>query len=134
MRTDTQKATLLEWRGALLYQIEKWHELQAVYMPGVLNVSTSELGVSREKAESIKLWLPSQLDATERETFCLHGIISSERELRFGQLHNALDELWRARQVWCSLVTFHRIQLAGEGNKTEMKSCAIVRSVEERIE
>jgi len=103
-------------------------------MPGVLEAGVSELGASREKAEAVKLWLPSQLDAAERESLCSHGVIASERELRFGQLHDALEDLRRARRVRRGLLTFHKIQLAGEGNKTQTKSRSIVRSVEERIE
>lgn len=134
-RTDAQKATLLERRGALLHQIEKWRELQAMYMPGVLDADISEPRTSlREKAESIKLWLPSQLDATERDTLCSRGVIASERDLRFGQLHDSLDELRRARRIRRGLVTFHRVQLAGEGQKIQTKSRAAMNSVQERID
>ena len=64
VRSDAQKATLLENRAALLHQIEKWHQIQAVYMPRVLHTDTIDLESSQTvKAKSIMLWLPSQLDA-----------------------------------------------------------------------
>lgn len=74
---------LLERRNALLHQIKKWRELQAVYMPGVLDVNTSDPESSRrEKAETIKLWLPSQLKSSnERASICIPGVVSSEKEL-----------------------------------------------------
>ena len=133
-RTDAQKATLLERRGVLLHQIEKWRGLQAVYMPGVMNTLPEPEQLPRQRAEAIKLWLPSQLDAVERNSLCMHGVITSERELRFGQLHDALDELRRARRVRRGLITFHKVQLAGEGNKSQTKSRAAMSSVEGRIE
>lgn len=80
-RTDAQKAVLLERRTALLHQIDKWRELQAIYMPGVLNMAPQEESISRAKAESIKLWVPSQLDAAEQNVLCSRGVVASEREL-----------------------------------------------------
>ena len=81
-RSDGQKATLLEKRGILLHQIEKWCRLQAVYMPGAIDASTSDPDSShRVKAKSIKLWLPSQLDAEDRDSLCLGGIVNNEKEL-----------------------------------------------------
>ena len=134
-RSDAQKATLLERRGALLHQIEKWRELQAIYMPGVSDIGVSESRTSlREKAESIKLWLPSQLDAAERDSLCSRGVITNERDLRFGQLHDGLDELRRARRIRRGLITFHKVQLAGEGQKVQTKSRAAMHSVQECID
>jgi hypothetical protein len=97
MLSDAQKATLLEQHGALLHQIEKWRDLQAMYMPRVSDTGISEPG--RGKAESIKLWLPSHLDVTKRDSLCLVAITTIKRELGFGQLDDALNELQRVRQI-----------------------------------
>jgi len=104
-------------------------------MPGVSDADLSESGPSpREKAESAKLWLPSQLDAAERDSLCLGGVIASEKELRFGQLHDSLNELRRARRNRSGLIIFHHVQLAGEGTKTQTKSQGVMRTVQERID
>ena len=126
----------LERRGALLHQIKKWRELQAVYMPGVLDASASDPESSRwAKAESIKLWLPSQLEsADERTSICMPGLINSEKDLRFGQLQDSLDGLRKARRVRRGLVMFHKVQLAGEGQKTQTKSRTILQTVQDRID
>jgi len=135
MHSDAQKATLLERRGALLHQIGKWRELQAMYMPGILDAGISEMGPSpREKAELIKLWLPSHLDIAERDALCSGSVITCERELRFGQLHDALNELRRTRRIRRGLITFHKVQLAGEGQKTQTKSRAVIHTIQERID
>ena len=93
-------------------------------MTGVFNTSILELGLSqKEKAELVKLWLPSQFEDTdEQASVCAAGVINSEKELRFGQLQDSLDDLCRARRIRRGLITFHKIQLAGEGQKTQTKS------------
>ena len=97
VHSDGQKATLLEKRGILLHKIEKWRQLQLVYMPGALDVGTPDPGSSpRVKAESVKLWMPSQLDPKDRDSICLGGVVNSEKELRFAQLEDALNDLRRA--------------------------------------
>ena len=135
MQTNTQKATLLEKRGVLLHQIEKWRQLQAVYMPGLLNAGTNDPGSSqRVKAESIKLWLPSQVDAEDRDSICFGGVVDGEKEIRLAQLEDALNDLRRTRRIRHGLVTFHKIQLAGEGQKTQTRSRAVVQTIQDRID
>jgi len=105
-------------------------------MPGVLDTVVSEPAESpqREKAESAKLWLPSQLeDANERTSVCVAGVINSEKELRFGQLQDSLDDLRRARRIRHGLTTFHKVQLAGGGQKTQTKSRAVMQTIQDRI-
>jgi len=103
-------------------------------MPGALDTDTSDPGSSpRVKAESIKLWLPSQLDARDRESICLGGVVNSEKELRFAQLEDALNDLRRARCIRYGLITFHKIQLTGEGQRTQTRSRAVVLTIYDRI-
>ena len=135
VRSDGQKAILLENRTALSYQIEKWRQIQAVYMPGVLNIDTVDPESSRRvKAESIKLWLPSQLDTEARNTVCSGGIVKSEKELRLAQLEDSLNDLRRARRTRRGLILFHKVQLAGQGQKTQTKSQAAMRTIQDRID
>jgi hypothetical protein len=135
VRSDGQKAALLEKRGALLHQIEKWRGLQAVYMPGVLETTAADLESSKKaKAESITLWLPSELDAKDRDTVCLSGVTNCEKELRFAQLEDTLNDLRRARRTRRGLITFHKVQLAGQGQRTQTKSQAAMRTVQDRID
>ena len=135
-RSDAQKATLFERRGSLLHQIKKWHDLQAIYMPGVLNASVSNMeSPQTEKAETIKLWLPSQLEnPNERTSLCSPGVINSEKELRFGQLQDSLDNLRKARRVRRGLVLFHKVQISGEGQKTQTKARAAIQALQDRID
>jgi hypothetical protein len=86
------------------------------------------------KAESIKLWLPSQLDDKDWNLICLDGVVNSEKELRFAQLEDNLNDLRQARRIRYGLTAFHKVQLAGEGTKTQMKSRAVVQTIQDRID
>ena len=103
-------------------------------MPGVLDSDTSDPGsLPRAKAESVKLWLPSQLDAKDRDSICLGGVVNSEKELRFAQLEDALNDLRRVRRIRYGLITFHKIQLSGEGQKAQTRSREVVQTIQDRI-
>jgi len=102
-------------------------------MPGVSDAA--ETGPSpREKAEVIKLWLPSNLDMAERDSLCSGGVVASEKEFRFGQVHDSLNELLKARRIRRGLILFHKVQLAGEGQKIQTQSRAVLHTVQERID
>jgi hypothetical protein len=103
-------------------------------MPGVLDAGTSDPGSSsRVKAESIKLWLPFQLDSEDRDSICLGGVVNSEKELRFAQLEDALNDLRRTRRIRHGLLLFHKVQLSGEGQKTQTRSRGVVQTINDRI-
>jgi len=103
-------------------------------MPGVLDVDTAHPeSPQKVKAESIKLFLPSQLGAEDQDSICLGGVINSEKELRFAQLEDSLNDLRRARRVRRGLLTFHKVQLAGQGQKTQTKSRAVMQTIQDRI-
>ena len=103
-------------------------------MPGALDAGTPDPESSpRVKAESVKLWLPSQLGAEDQDSICLGGVVNSEKDLRFAQLEDSLHDLRQARRVRRGLITFHKVQLAGEGQKTQTKSWAAMQTLADRI-
>lgn len=101
----------------------------------MLDAGTSNSEPSRtEKAELTTLWLPSQLqDPSERMALCFPGVISAEKELRFGQLQDSLDDLRKARRVRRGLILFHKVHVAGEGQKTQTKARAAIQTLQDRI-
>lgn len=104
-------------------------------MPGVLEIGTVDPeSPQRAKAELIKLWLPSQLDAEDRDAICLGNVVNSEKELRFAQLEDSLNNLRRARRTRHGLITFHKVQLSGQGQKAQTKSQAAMQSIQDRID
>jgi hypothetical protein len=104
-------------------------------MPGVLKIGTPNPGLLKGvKAESITLLLPSDLDARDRDAVCLGGVANCEKELRFAQLEDSLNDLRRARRTRHGLITFHKVQLAGQGQKTQTKSQAAMKTIQDRID
>ena len=88
-----------------------------------------------EKAETSKLWLPSQLeDINKCTSICLPGIVNGEKALRFGQLQDSLNDLGNARRVRRGLLLFHKVQLVGQGQKTQKKARAAIQTLQDRIE
>ena len=134
-QSDRQKASLLKKQGVLLHKIVKWRQLQAVYIPGVIDTTTpNPKPLQKAKAKAIKLWLPSQLDPEDWDLLCLGGVIASEKELWFGQLKDALNDLRQTQRIRHGLITFHKVQLAGEGQKTQTRSQAVMQIMQEHID
>ena len=103
-------------------------------MPGVqVTNAVDQESAQKVKADSIKLWLPSQLDAENRDATCLGGVVNSEKDLRFAQLEDSLNDLRQARRTRCGLILFHKVQLAGQGQRTQTKSQAAMRTIQDRI-
>jgi hypothetical protein len=103
-------------------------------MPGALNASTSDPEpLPRVKAKSVKLWLPSQLDVEDRDSICLGGVANTKKEFHSAQLEDSLNDLHRARCLHHGLITFRQVQLAGEGQKTQTKSQAVMQNIQDRI-
>ncbi|KAJ6459360.1 hypothetical protein C8R47DRAFT_1226636 [Mycena vitilis] len=87
-----------ERRLALLTKLEKFRKLQVVFMPGAARLIEDEEAARDPdslppKAEAIKLWTPSQIDAADREGACVRGLAKIETRLRTSQCLNALVTL-----------------------------------------
>lgn len=87
-----------------------------------------------EMAENIPLVLPSEMEPTKRSTMCLHQVVECEQQLRLAQLQDSLIELRRVRRIKHSLLINHRTQIAGQGQRVNTRSRAVISSVEERID
>ena len=107
-------------------------------MPGVgaapLNPSGDDAeDDDTEPAEGIPLLFPSSLDIERRERVCLHQVAEHERRLRMAQLQDSLTELWHTRKIRCKLLVNHHVQVAGQGQRANTHSRAILNNVESRI-
>ena len=117
-------------------QIRKWREVQLVYMPSAAGPDhgTDEIDADDcETPESVPLVLPSQVDSDRRNAVCLHRVAEYERQLRLAQLQDSLAELRRVRRIRHSLLTNHHTQIAGQGQRVNTRSRALINSIDERI-
>ena len=88
LKLDMQITSVQEKRNALMWQIRGWRGLQLLYMPGVAtplqapedNAEDNDL----ETAETVPLFLPSNLDPARHERICLHHVAEHERLLPLG--------------------------------------------------
>ena len=106
-------------------------------MPGVgvppLSMSEDDTEDNIEPAESIPLLLPLSLDPERHERACLPQVVEHKRLLRMAQLQDSLVELRHTRKIRCKLLLNHFTQVAGQGQRANTRSRAVLNSVESRI-
>jgi hypothetical protein len=116
--TDRQKLNILRMRMSLHRKIESWRRTQLLYVPSVqVLVTAAESNVS-ENAEVMELWLPSSL----QNKACDPHLQNIEWELRHAQAHDALEELRQCLRIHCSLLTFKREWIRGQGANTRAQN------------
>ena len=118
-------------------QIKKWRDLQLVYMPGITMPplwgpeDNAEDNVAT--AETEPLHLPSSLDPEQRKANHLQQVTEHEQLLRMAQLQDSLIELRHTRKIRRKLLMNHYMQVAGQGQRANTRSRAVLNSVENRI-
>lgn len=106
-------------------------------MPGAANpiqASETEAEDGDTAAEKIPLLLPSSLDPVRRKMICLQQVAEHEQLLRLAQLQDSLTSLRNTRRVRRKLTLNHRTQIAGQGQRANTRSRAVMNSVQNRID
>jgi hypothetical protein len=113
-KLSTQEASnLLDKRNALRRHIEKWQEVQSLYMPGAVQPSSSS-GFF-ERPETIPLQLPSGLPAACR-LMLPGGLVQKELRMRIAQADDALAELRKMLRVSMGL-SYYKYSQVGFGQR-----------------
>ncbi|KAJ7184066.1 hypothetical protein C8R46DRAFT_1208297 [Mycena filopes] len=125
--TADRASKIHDKRVALLVKLGKFRKLQAVFTPGALrSLEVERAGRDSEavevKAESIKLYMPSDLSAVEREVGCVAGVVAIERRLRENQCHNALVQLRAHLHTKRHLIGFRNTQVTGQIKATKART------------
>lgn len=119
--SDTQKGTLTRMRNVLRRKIETWRSVQVLYMPTVQILTSTVVPTHyqpSDNAEDISLWLPSSLKSKP----CDSRLREHEWDLRYAQAHDALEELRQCLRVHCSMLTFKREWVRGQGSNTRAQN------------
>ncbi|KAG1844729.1 hypothetical protein C8R48DRAFT_617802 [Suillus tomentosus] len=122
--SDIQKGTLARMRNVLRHKIETWRSAQVLYIPAVQILTTTVVSNPHqpfENAEDIRLWLPSSLKGKP----CDPRLQAYEWDLRYAQAHDALKELrqlFECLRVRCSMLTFKREWVRGQGSNTRAQN------------
>lgn len=124
--TTTQATALQDRRTALLRKIQKFRDVQDIYMPGLrafLDRTQPDLS-DRERemqAENLDIHLPSSLDPTNRTVVCIAGVVDVEDRLRYGQAFEALEDLRRQLRTRTFTTKFKARQVVGQGAYTRTR-------------
>ena len=134
------KASIQEKRNLLARQIRKWRRAQQVYMPGAVppsqtpdDTADGEDTSGPGAPESTCLVFPSELETSRRNAVCLHHVAEYEQQLRLAQLQDSLIELRRIRRIRYTLLLNHQTQVAGQGQRANTRSRALVNNIDDRI-
>ncbi|KAG1789918.1 hypothetical protein EV424DRAFT_1549952 [Suillus variegatus] len=112
--TDTQRGSIVRMRNSLRRKIETWARVQVLYMPAVLQGGRDD----QHNAEDIVLSLPSWM----KNKPCDLHLQNIEWELRYAQAYDALEELRQCLRIHCSLLTFKREWIRGQGANTRAQN------------
>ncbi|KAJ6454053.1 hypothetical protein C8R47DRAFT_997428 [Mycena vitilis] len=135
--TATQKLGFMKQRTALLKQIHKFRQLQAVYMPALHGFLTDEErqmvdGNADVAAEVTHLFMPSEiLDSTNRRRACALGLPEIEMRMREGEARQALEVVWQGLRSRTLTNRFRIKNYTGQGALTRGQS--ILRQINVRI-
>lgn len=89
---------ILELRNTISKNLSELRQSQHVYMPGLASI-LDETRDSDVPDDPPKLWLPSEVSAEDRDTWCLPDIPSLEFRFRYAQADDSLAELRRLRRL-----------------------------------
>jgi hypothetical protein len=136
--TADHESKLHDWRRALLVKIDKYRDLQKIYMPGAAQViEVSETARDSDapppKAEKIKLWMPSEMPATGDDPFrgCVKGLLDMEAKLRTVQCNNALVKLRARLHDKRHFIAFRNDHIAGQVQATKART--LIGQIGERV-
>lgn len=138
-RLPTEKSTVQEKRNTIRRQLEKWRDIQQVYMPGVAVLRGTDTdpdardALTESRSELAKLWMPSQIPQSHRASMCLRGIVKKEQRFRLAQVQDALAELRRSRRVYRGVVNHFKIDVAGNGQRMITRTRTIMINASNRI-
>lgn len=97
-QTLLQTTSLVERRTAILKRIRRFREIQRLHMPGFDAKSYTDSRPSHnpsktDNAEDICLWLPSELNISNRRKYCPGGLSEVEDRLRYAEATDTLESL-----------------------------------------
>ncbi|KAJ7884013.1 hypothetical protein B0H13DRAFT_1628846 [Mycena leptocephala] len=116
--SPSQELDFVSRKTALLKRINRFRRLQRTYMPDLvrfLTVPQRELWEDKTRgAETIKLFLPSELGEASRNNACAMGLGKVEEEMQLGELEVTLEQLRRTLQARGAMVYFRRRNITGQ--------------------
>jgi hypothetical protein len=133
--SPSQELDFVSRKTALLKRINRFRKLQRTYMPDLVRFLTApqrELWEDKTRsAETIKLFLPSELGEMSRQNACEVGLGKVEEEMRLEELEVTLEQLRRALQARGTMAYFRRRNITGQRALT--RGQGVMRQITVRI-
>ncbi|KAJ7154378.1 hypothetical protein C8R43DRAFT_1126455 [Mycena crocata] len=114
-----QESRIQDRRMALLVKLAKFRKLQRIFMPGATQIladeeSARESDSPAPKAETIKIWMPHEMEEGDRATGCVRGLVNMEHKLRMSQCLNALIVLRSRLHAKRHFIAYRNANLTGQ--------------------
>ncbi|KAH9894052.1 hypothetical protein C8Q73DRAFT_665658 [Cubamyces lactineus] len=122
--TPGKLAELHEHRTSLRRKIQKFRELQGVYMAAAASTLAEDPAchMDVQEVEGIRLGLPSEISQTRRLTVCSPRLLEIEARLREGQCHDSLQDLRSKLHTIHQLYSYKRLNVRNQGPNTRARA------------
>lgn len=145
--SNSSQATISERRNTLRSKLKKFQQLQAIYMPGLLQFVINRQrsaptpapndNTPRMHVEDAELWLPSMVPTAVRDRVCLcmedspQGLPGIEQRLREAQCTSALNQLRSALRLKSHMTDWRNANARGqrEGLRSRVQIDRIERDI-----
>lgn len=129
LHDDAKKATaskvagLVERRTALRRKLQKFREIQAIYMPRAVSMLGEDPAcrLDIELVEDVRLGLPSEISASRRDTVCSPRLRDVEARLREAQCRDALQDLRNQLHTLNHLFLYKKTHVRHQGSNTRAR-------------
>ncbi|TRM56390.1 hypothetical protein BD626DRAFT_575715 [Schizophyllum amplum] len=121
-------------RRALLVKLEKYHELQKLYMPGLATYLEGQAHSAPQAvdAELVPLHLPSSIPTDVRSTVCAEGLAEKELKLRSARSNDTIDGLRKKLHAKQYHIEFRNKHVTGQRGSTRHR--ALIATLQEKLE
>lgn len=126
--TALQTTSFVERRTVLLKRLNRFREIQHVYMPGVdAQVLAHEARLSSKSPttsvhiEDAVLFMPSELATIPRAEYCIEGLPEIENRLRYAEAFESLEELRRQLRCRTYMNRFKVKNVTGQKDNTRAR-------------
>ncbi|KAH8802319.1 hypothetical protein DL96DRAFT_1718947 [Flagelloscypha sp. PMI_526] len=119
-------------RYQLASSLRIFREAQRIYMPGALIASEGDLSSQTAiSVEHTKLWLPSQLSPSIRQSACAAQLPEKELKLRHGQMQSTLRDL--QKRLYSRKIVIEKRNLRNRGQRETTRSGTLIASISAKI-
>ncbi|CAK5265239.1 unnamed protein product [Mycena citricolor] len=121
-----------EWRRSLLVKIDRFRDLQRIYIPGAGAVIEQAEVSPAPLPEKIKLWMPSEMPGSlGKDRGCVEGLVGMEVRLRVAQCENSLAQVRARLHAKRHMISFRNANVTGQVQST--KGRTIIDEIGEKV-